>query len=267
MAGRPVGDRASRVVRQPASVLADSGAQHPARARAGGDVVGRKTAARRSRARDRRRASERRRTRIGALATLLALQVGIAIGASLVQTVYSTSRELLGDTLQNRISLRILHKAAALDVESFENAETYDALRNAYNEVGSRPLGVMFQVIGIGQAVDHADVDWQLDGPARLAGAAAGAARQHSRRDRLEPLRRRGLPRDAAPRNRRAASELSRFAPHLGHARQGSAAVRLRALPARRLAGLLQEVSRAVRQPAAAAQRVGTRRDARIGAA
>ena len=65
------------------------------------------------------------------LAALLALQVGIAIGASLVQTVYATARELLGDTLQNRISLRILHKAAALDVESFENAETYDALRNA----------------------------------------------------------------------------------------------------------------------------------------
>jgi ATP-binding cassette, subfamily B, bacterial len=87
------------------------------------------------------------------LAALLALQVGIAIAASLVQTMYSTARELLGDTLQNRISLRILHKAAALDVESFENAETYDALRNAYNEVGSRPLGVMFQVIGIGQAL------------------------------------------------------------------------------------------------------------------
>ncbi|RPI54144.1 MAG: ABC transporter ATP-binding protein [Acidobacteria bacterium] len=87
------------------------------------------------------------------LAMLLALQVGITIASSVVQTIYTTSRELLGDTLQNRISLRILRKAAALDVESFENAETYDALRNAYNEVGSRPLGVMFQVIGIGQAI------------------------------------------------------------------------------------------------------------------
>jgi ATP-binding cassette subfamily B protein len=87
------------------------------------------------------------------LAILLALQVGIAILSSLLQTGYSASRELLGDTLQNRISLRILHKAAALDVESFENAETYDALRNAYGEVGSRPLGVMFQLIGIGQAL------------------------------------------------------------------------------------------------------------------
>jgi ATP-binding cassette subfamily B protein len=67
--------------------------------------------------------------------------------------VYGASRELLGDKLQNRISLRILQKACALDVESFENAETYDALRNAYNEVGSRPLGVMFQMIGIGQAL------------------------------------------------------------------------------------------------------------------
>ncbi len=87
------------------------------------------------------------------LAVLLGIQVGISIGASLLQTISSASRELLGDTLQNRISLRILHKAAALDVESFENAETYDALRNAYNEVGSRPLGVMFQLIGIAQAL------------------------------------------------------------------------------------------------------------------
>src|SRR3954469_21951293 len=87
------------------------------------------------------------------LAMLLGLQVAIGATAALLQTVYGASRELLGDTLQNRISLRILEKAAALDVESFENAETYDALRNAYNEVGSRPLGVMFQMIGIGQAL------------------------------------------------------------------------------------------------------------------
>jgi ATP-binding cassette subfamily B protein len=87
------------------------------------------------------------------LAILLGLQVAIGAAAALLQTIYGASRELLGDRLQNRISLRILEKACALDVESFENAETYDALRNAYNEVGSRPLGVMFQVIGIGQAL------------------------------------------------------------------------------------------------------------------
>ena len=177
------------------------------------------------------------------LATLLALQVGIAIGASLVQTLYGTARELLGDTLQNRISLRILHKAAALDVESFENAETYDALRNAYNEVGSRPLGVMFQVIGIGQALITLDVDRRPDVATGMGGAAARAAREYSRRDRVEPLRRGRLSRDAAARDRRAASELSRIDPDVGHPRQGSPSIRLRALSARRLAGLLQESS------------------------
>jgi ATP-binding cassette subfamily B protein len=87
------------------------------------------------------------------LALLLGLQVAIGATTALLQSIYGASRELLGDTLQNRISLRILEKASALDVESFENAETYDALRNAYNEVGSRPLSVMFQMIGAGQAV------------------------------------------------------------------------------------------------------------------
>jgi ATP-binding cassette subfamily B protein len=87
------------------------------------------------------------------LALLLGLQVAIGATTALLQSIYGASRELLGDTLQNRISLRILEKASALDVESFENAETYDALRNAYNEVGSRPLSVMFQMIGAGQAI------------------------------------------------------------------------------------------------------------------
>ena len=41
---------------------------------------------------------------------------------------------------------------------------------------------------------------------------AAGAPRQHPRRHRLEPLWRRRLPDDAAPRDRRAPSELSRLA-------------------------------------------------------
>jgi ATP-binding cassette subfamily B protein len=87
------------------------------------------------------------------LAVLLGLQVAIGATSALLQSIYGASRELLGDTLQNRISLRILEKASALDVESFENAETYDTLRNAYNEVGSRPLSVMFQMIGVGQAL------------------------------------------------------------------------------------------------------------------
>jgi ATP-binding cassette subfamily B protein len=87
------------------------------------------------------------------LAMLLGLQVAIGATSVLLNTVYGASRELLGDTVQNRISLRILEKAASLDVERFENAETYDALRNAYGEVGSRPLGVVLQLLGIAQAL------------------------------------------------------------------------------------------------------------------
>ena len=87
------------------------------------------------------------------LALLLALQVAIGALAALLSTLHGVSRELLGDTLQNRTSLRILKKAASLDVEKFEDSETYDALRNAYGEVGSRPLSVMLQMVSIGQAV------------------------------------------------------------------------------------------------------------------
>lgn len=86
------------------------------------------------------------------LVGLLAIQVGISMAATLLGTLQRASRDLLGDALQNRISLRILSKAAGLEVERFENAETYDALRNAWQEVGSRPLGVATQLVSLMQA-------------------------------------------------------------------------------------------------------------------
>ena len=88
-----------------------------------------------------------------ALVGLLALQVGIGAVSSLLGTVQNASRELLGDALQNRITNRILAQAARLEVERFEDAKTYDALRNAYNEVGFRPIGVASQVLGLAQSV------------------------------------------------------------------------------------------------------------------
>jgi ATP-binding cassette subfamily B protein len=87
------------------------------------------------------------------LLTLLAIQVAIGALSSLLSTVQGATRELLGDALQNRISLRILDKAAELELASFENADTYDTLRNACREVGTRPLGVMTQLISLGQAL------------------------------------------------------------------------------------------------------------------
>lgn len=83
---------------------------------------------------------------------LLALQVGVGASGTLLATLQNWARELLGDALQNRISRRILGKAAILEVERFEHSETYDALRNAYAEVGVRPLGVAMQAMGLAQA-------------------------------------------------------------------------------------------------------------------
>ncbi len=84
---------------------------------------------------------------------LLGIQVGIGVVGMLLSSLFSTVRELLGDSLQNNISMRILSKAGMLDVESFENPETYDSLQNAYREVGVRPLGVLTQVVGLVQAL------------------------------------------------------------------------------------------------------------------
>jgi ATP-binding cassette subfamily B protein len=87
------------------------------------------------------------------LVGLLALQVGVNVVSTLLGTVQNAARELLGDALQARTTQRILEKAATLEVERFENSETYDALRNAYSEVNFRPIGVAMQVLSLVQAV------------------------------------------------------------------------------------------------------------------
>ena len=84
---------------------------------------------------------------------LLLLQVGVGAFSSLLSTVQGANRELLGDRLQNSISRRILSKASQLELSQFEDAGTYDALQNAYREVGSRPLGVFTQIITLLQSV------------------------------------------------------------------------------------------------------------------
>ena len=84
---------------------------------------------------------------------LLALQIGVGVVSSSLTAAQGTNRELLGDALQNRISLRILRKASSLELSQFEDAETYDTLQNAYREVGSRPLGVFTQIVSLVQSL------------------------------------------------------------------------------------------------------------------
>ncbi|CAM4073694.1 ABC transporter ATP-binding protein [Deinococcus marmoris] len=87
-----------------------------------------------------------------ALLTLLAIQVALGVFGSLLSTVGTASQQLLGDSLQHSVSRRILDKASGLSVDAFENAETYDRLQQAYREVGSRPLGVATQLVGLAGA-------------------------------------------------------------------------------------------------------------------
>ncbi|WP_084542426.1 ABC transporter ATP-binding protein [Calidithermus chliarophilus] len=89
----------------------------------------------------------------GTLVGLLGLQVGLGVAGTLLATLHNAARDLLGDTLQNRIHRRILEKAAGLELAHFENPKTYDALLGATYEVGSRPLGVFTQLVALAQAV------------------------------------------------------------------------------------------------------------------
>jgi ATP-binding cassette subfamily B protein len=89
----------------------------------------------------------------GSLLLLLALQLSVTVFSNIVSTAQGVIRELLGDALQNRISLRILRKAAQLDLAQFEDPTSYDALQNAYREVGVRPLQVYTQVLTLVQAL------------------------------------------------------------------------------------------------------------------
>lgn len=84
---------------------------------------------------------------------LLLLQIGVSAASSVISALQGATRELLGDSLQNRISQRILSKANELDLAQFEDPTSYDALQNAYREVGSRPLGVFTQIVSLVQAL------------------------------------------------------------------------------------------------------------------
>ena len=157
-------------------------------------LVGRQAARRRSGARDLRSDCQSADVAYRQLAMLLALQVGIAIVASLVQT-------------HLRRVARAAGRHAAEPHQPADPAQGRGARRRELRE--RRNLRRAAQRLQRGRlapagrhvpddrdrpGADHAGVDRRPDGAARLAGAAARAAREHPRRHRLEPLRRRRLP-------------------------------------------------------------------------
>jgi ATP-binding cassette subfamily B protein len=72
------------------------------------------------------------------LGGLIGLELGIAVAGEGLARASSLLESLLGDLFANRISVRLMRHAAALDLAQFEDADTYDHLERARRQTVSR---------------------------------------------------------------------------------------------------------------------------------
>lgn len=85
-----------------------------------------------------------------ALAALVALELAIAVVGEGLARGSSLFESLLGDLFANEISERMLAHAARLDLEQFEDSETYDRLERARRQTVGR-IGLMGLVLNMSQ--------------------------------------------------------------------------------------------------------------------
>src|SRR5690606_18434109 len=78
--------------------------------------------------------------------TLVALEFGLAIVADVSSRLSSLVDSLLAETYSNFASIRLMEKAASLDLEQFESSEQQDRLDRARRQVTGRTslLGLVF---------------------------------------------------------------------------------------------------------------------------
>jgi ATP-binding cassette subfamily B protein len=84
------------------------------------------------------------------LATLVALELGIAVVGEGLARLSSLLESLLGDLFANRLSVRLMEHAATLDLAQFEDAEIYDHLERARRQTTGR-IGLFTLLLGTGQ--------------------------------------------------------------------------------------------------------------------
>jgi ATP-binding cassette, subfamily B, bacterial len=87
------------------------------------------------------------------LALLLGTQVGLVALSAAVGAATQAVHDLVADTIQHRVSQRILEKAATLEVAHFEDAATYDMLRNAAGDGAPRRFAAALQLVSMFQAL------------------------------------------------------------------------------------------------------------------
>jgi ATP-binding cassette subfamily B protein len=91
--------------------------------------------------------------REGSLATvwkLVALELALAFLADVLGRANSLCDSLLGDRFTNRVSMRLIEHATALDLASFEDPVFYDKLERARRQTTGR-LGLLAVLMGAGQ--------------------------------------------------------------------------------------------------------------------
>jgi ATP-binding cassette subfamily B protein len=72
------------------------------------------------------------------LATLVGIELAIALVGEGLSRLSSLLESLLGDLFANRTSVQLMQHAASLDLEQFENAEIYDKLERARRQTVGR---------------------------------------------------------------------------------------------------------------------------------
>src|SRR2546427_767605 len=85
-----------------------------------------------------------------ALGSLVALELGIAVGGEGMARLSSLFESLLGDLFSNRISVRLMQHAATLDLAQYEDAETYDHLERARRQTVGR-IGLVALLLATAQ--------------------------------------------------------------------------------------------------------------------
>lgn len=81
----------------------------------------------------------------------LVLQLSVMLGSALLNTCSSVVQQILQEQVANRIQLDILKKASSLDLAFFENAQSYDKIRQATNQSAFQPTSMVMQTFGMVQ--------------------------------------------------------------------------------------------------------------------
>ena len=84
---------------------------------------------------------------------LAAIQFLITALSSLLQRLSNISQQLLQEKVSQQVQLLIMEKAAALDLNYFEDAHSYDVLQQAQREATSRPVQMVSGAFGLVRTV------------------------------------------------------------------------------------------------------------------